>query len=99
VDDEATKEAIVSFYGYLVNGDGRVEALSKAQEELRNSEYAHPYYWAGLSLHGAAGPIELGSVLPTYIPGWTWGFVVMGILIVLGYFFTTVRGSMDYVVD
>jgi CHAT domain-containing protein len=99
VDDEATKEAIVSFYGYLVNGDGRVEALSKAQEELRNSEYAHPFYWAGLSLHGAAGPIDLGSVLPAYIPGWTWGFVGVGIVIALGYFFNTVRGAMDYVAD
>jgi tetratricopeptide (TPR) repeat protein len=94
VDDEATKNAIVSFYRYLTDGASRAEALSRAQEELRASDFAHPYYWAGLTLHGAAGPLELDTVLPAYIPGWTWSLVGLGVIAVLGYFFSTLNSAL-----
>ncbi len=61
VDDRATKDLIVDFYRRLVDGDSRVTALNAAQGELRAGEYAHPFYWSGVTLYGAAGPLPLGG--------------------------------------
>ena len=90
VDDGATKDAIVSFYRHLVGGKSRSSALAAAQRELLESDYAHPFYWAGLSLHGAGGPLAFvqppaeddDGTLP-----W-WGFLIVAVLVVglLGYF-------------
>ncbi len=79
VDDRATKDLIVDFYRRLVNGESRSEALNGAQEELRGGEYAHPYYWSGITLYGAAGPLPLdgGPGLPA------WSYWLVGVLIVV----------------
>ncbi|CAH1001317.1 hypothetical protein LEM8419_02218 [Neolewinella maritima] len=72
VDDAATKDAIVEFYRRLIAGESRVQALSGAQALLADSDYAHPYYWAGLSLHGAAGPLMLLPTRGTSFPAWSY---------------------------
>jgi len=47
VDDEGTKDLMVSYYRRLLNNEGRSEALRQIQlEMLRNSKYQHPYFWA-----------------------------------------------------
>ncbi|NEO52816.1 MAG: tetratricopeptide repeat protein [Okeania sp. SIO3B5] len=51
VDDEATKELMVKYYGRLLKQNmGRTEALRKTQLEMLRGEterdYSHPYYWA-----------------------------------------------------
>jgi CHAT domain-containing protein len=46
------------FYHYVINGENRASALSKAQADLRSvnqHRYAHPYYWAGFVLSGDPG--------------------------------------------
>jgi CHAT domain-containing protein len=58
VDDGATKELLLTFYRQLLKGDGRSNALSSAQAELRHhADFAHPYYWSGIVLYGKAGPL------------------------------------------
>jgi CHAT domain-containing protein len=60
VDDEATKDLMVSFmesYARRPDGD-KAEALAKAQRDMiakrrRDLEHdAHPYFWAGFTLSG-----------------------------------------------
>ncbi|MGA9377805.1 MAG: CHAT domain-containing tetratricopeptide repeat protein [Phormidium sp.] len=47
VDDEGTKDLMVSYYRRLLNNEGRSEALREIQlEMLRGNKYQHPYYWA-----------------------------------------------------
>lgn len=52
VDDKATADLMVSFYGHLIEGDKR-EALRQAQLEIRRKN-PHPYYWAAFELIGRA---------------------------------------------
>lgn len=60
VDDEAIQQLMVGFYERLQSGMTRSEALAGTQEAQLNGEtFAHPYYWAGVSLHGVDDPIEL----------------------------------------
>jgi len=54
VDDEATKQLMLTFYKYLKEGQGKAEALRLAQQEVRQ-DYPHPYYWAGFVLDGDPG--------------------------------------------
>jgi CHAT domain-containing protein len=51
LEDRATSQLMISFYGHLARGDGKAEALRKAQLEILNSENA-PYFWAGFELDG-----------------------------------------------
>ncbi|MCP9234485.1 CHAT domain-containing protein [Lewinella sp. JB7] len=85
VDDRATKGLIVDFYRRLVAGEGRATALNRAQSDHRSSrDYAHPYYWSGVVLYGAPGPIELND---RGLGQWAfggWGWLVAGIVPIVG---------------
>jgi CHAT domain-containing protein len=51
LEDHATSQLMISFYGHLARGESKAEALRKAQLELLNSEN-NPYFWAGFELDG-----------------------------------------------
>jgi len=58
VDDEATKELMVTFYAHLAQGRG--EALRLAQRRLASGSdprLRHPYFWAGFQLSGDWRPL------------------------------------------
>ncbi|NJC27595.1 CHAT domain-containing protein [Neolewinella antarctica] len=62
VDDRATADLMIAFYAELKQGKDRAEALRNAQRQLIDGgEFAHPYYWAGVTLTGADGPVELSD--------------------------------------
>lgn len=53
VNDESTSLLMTEFYKQLKAGDGKAEALRKAQMTVReNPKFEHPYYWAGFILFG-----------------------------------------------
>jgi CHAT domain-containing protein len=53
VDDVSTGMLMTSFYEHLKAGDGKAEALRKAQLEVRQDDrYSHPYFWSGFLLFG-----------------------------------------------
>jgi CHAT domain-containing protein len=55
VNDKATKELMVKFYGYLAEGDDKFTALAKAQRELLASgdeDLIHPNRWASFVVMG-----------------------------------------------
>jgi CHAT domain-containing protein len=53
VEDEATSDLMVAFYGYLQDGLPKAEALRQAQLDLlEEPDTAHPFYWAGFVLSG-----------------------------------------------
>ena len=85
VDDAATKDAIVEFYRHLLSGESRAVALSRAQTLLVASDYAHPYYWAGLSLHGSAGPLSLSPPEVVLPAAWVYWLLGGTLLCVAGY--------------
>ncbi len=67
VDDAATKELVVRFYEELAAGKDRTTALAAAQTAHRESaDYAHPYYWSAMTLHGAGGPLALDVATPVW---------------------------------
>ncbi|WP_420458877.1 hypothetical protein [Neolewinella sp.] len=71
-------------------GESRSSVLTAAQLELLESDYAHPFYWAGLSLHGAGGPLAFAQP-PIEVDDGTlpwWGFLIVALLVIglLGYF-------------
>jgi CHAT domain-containing protein len=50
---------MVAYYGLLLRGEGRSEALRSVQLlMLKHSATAHPFYWASFIQSGAWGPIE-----------------------------------------
>jgi CHAT domain-containing protein len=58
VDDEGTKDLMVSYYKRLINNVGRSEALRQTQlEMLSNPTYQHPYYWAAFIPSGDWTPM------------------------------------------
>lgn len=62
VDDAGTEELMVNFYQLLAEGKARDEALTLAQQAVRaNPDYAHPYYWAPMTLHGANGVVSFSN--------------------------------------
>lgn len=55
VDDEATSELMVRFYGHVRSGDSPVDALRKAQLALLDDpRWCDPVYWAAFVLVGKA---------------------------------------------
>ena len=53
VDDSSTGLLMTKFYERLKAGDGKAEALRKAQLAVRQDpRYAHPYFWSGFLLFG-----------------------------------------------
>jgi tetratricopeptide (TPR) repeat protein len=58
VDDETTAELMAAYYGRLLAGKGRSEALHEVQRAfLRDPERAHPYYWASFIVSGDPSPL------------------------------------------
>jgi CHAT domain-containing protein len=54
VDDTVTTRLIVDYYKRLLSGEGRAEALRRAQLTLlRQPETRHPTFWAGLIQSGS----------------------------------------------
>lgn len=53
VHDRSTVQLMRSFYRNFVAGQGKAEALRRAQLEVKD-EYAHPYYWAPFVLVGSS---------------------------------------------
>jgi CHAT domain-containing protein len=51
LEDHATSQLMISFYGNLAHGDSKAAGLRKAQLELLNSGDP-PYFWAGVELDG-----------------------------------------------
>ncbi|MBC6992671.1 CHAT domain-containing protein [Neolewinella lacunae] len=71
VDDAATKDLMVSFYQGVMRGLDRGAALAEAQEiHRRGTEYAHPYYWAAVTLYGESDQLELSSTEKTFQTRW-----------------------------
>jgi CHAT domain-containing protein/tetratricopeptide (TPR) repeat protein len=66
VDDAATRDLMIAYYGALRSGGGRTEALREAQlAMLADGAHGHPYYWASFipigdwrSLAGAEVPMR-----------------------------------------
>ena len=61
VDDEATADWMLRYYGYLAGGRSRADSLVAVQNDFRqhnNFSWRHPYYWAGWQLVGEWRPIE-----------------------------------------
>jgi CHAT domain-containing protein len=62
VDDAATRDLMVDYYGRLSAGAGRSAALRAAQLAMLTNrshpERRHPYYWASFVAIGEAGPIK-----------------------------------------
>lgn len=53
VEDESTRRLMNLFYARLAQGKGRAEALALAERQLlKQSDYAHPYFWAAFVLMG-----------------------------------------------
>jgi len=61
VEDEATRDWMLRYYRRLISGMGRADALAAVHEEFRqhpNTDWRHPYFWAGWQLVGDWRPIE-----------------------------------------
>jgi tetratricopeptide (TPR) repeat protein len=61
VPDEPTRELMEDFYGHLLAGQGRAEALREAQLEMK-AKYPEPFYWGAFICQGDPSP--LGPVRP-----------------------------------
>jgi CHAT domain-containing protein len=54
VQDKATRDLMVAYYGRLAQGQGRGEALRQVQLKLlKNVNRRHPYFWASFIQSGA----------------------------------------------
>ncbi len=51
VHDKSTSEFMTSFYGFLLAGSSKAQALRQAAQQLK-SRYPHPYQWAPFVLVG-----------------------------------------------
>ncbi len=58
VPDEPTRELMEAFYGRLLAGEGRAEALRQAQLALK-AKYPEPFYWGAFICQGDPGPLGL----------------------------------------
>ena len=58
VPDAATCELMSVFYDQLLSGVPKVEALRKAQQEIRK-KYVYTSYWAAFICHGNPGPVTV----------------------------------------
>jgi CHAT domain-containing protein/tetratricopeptide (TPR) repeat protein len=61
VPDEPTRELMEDFYGRLLAGEGRAEALRLAQLAMK-ARYPDPFYWGAFICQG--DPSSLGTVRP-----------------------------------
>jgi CHAT domain-containing protein len=59
IDDAATRDIMVDFYSRLLAGTRRSQSLRDAQlAMLRDSRYAHPFYWAAFIAIGDDQPMS-----------------------------------------
>jgi CHAT domain-containing protein/Tfp pilus assembly protein PilF len=59
VDDAATRDLMIAYYGALKNGSGRTAALRDAQLAMSaTKDRGHPYYWASFIPSGDWRPLE-----------------------------------------
>ncbi len=56
VPDVPTRELMEAFYGRLLAGEGRAEALRQAQLALK-AKYPDPFYWGAFICQGDPGPL------------------------------------------
>lgn len=84
VNDRFGALVIDKFYQYLANGDKKSQALYRAKVEVLaqgNALYAHPYYWAGLTLMGDDAKLQ-------FVQRKRWDIMILGgtLLLALGVF-------------
>ena len=85
IDEESSSQLLESFYGHLMEGRRKDEALRLAKlEYLAHAEgrTLHPQYWAGLVLMGDTSPIHF-----TQDKLWPFGILVGSLLFILLVFF------------
>ncbi len=59
VDDSATEQLMTRYYGTLLAGGGRSDALREVQLDMMTKPAtAHPYYWASFIVSGDARTLE-----------------------------------------
>lgn len=78
IDEKTSADIVAKFYEYLSKGIGKSEALRRAKLDfLRTSddELKHPYYWAGLTLIGDAGPVYRNH---------RWQYWIAGLAVLVG---------------
>jgi CHAT domain-containing protein/tetratricopeptide (TPR) repeat protein len=56
VPDEPTRELMEDFYGRLLAGEGRAEALRQAQLAMK-AKYPEPFYWGAFICQGDPSPL------------------------------------------
>jgi CHAT domain-containing protein len=62
VKDEPTRELMEAYYRGLIAGEGRTEALRRAQLDLLSRPFRkHPYYWASFIALGEWDVLEQPS--------------------------------------
>jgi hypothetical protein len=65
LDDRSTSRVLERFYAYLKQGVWRYEALRRAQDDIRREaridEELNPVFWAGLTIIGEDGPVDMGG--------------------------------------
>ena len=67
VNDEATRVQMEAYYGGLLAGGGRSEAMRQVQlAMLHSSERAHPYYWASFIVSGNPAALDGKAVVPEF---------------------------------
>ncbi|MBK6316716.1 MAG: CHAT domain-containing protein [Blastocatellia bacterium] len=65
VSDRSTRELMVAYYGELLAGRGRSEALRTTQlRMLKDPRRSHPFYWAGFIPSGAWWPLRALASAP-----------------------------------
>ena len=52
VEDESTNLLTEQLFTYLKSGYGKLDSLRRARQDLRESGYAHPFFWAAFILAG-----------------------------------------------
>ena len=58
VPDEPTRELMEDFYGRLLAGEGRAEALRQAQLAMK-AKYPDPFYWGAFICQGDPSPLGM----------------------------------------
>jgi hypothetical protein len=57
VPDDQTRELTEDFYGRLLAGEGRAEALRQAQLAMK-AKYPEPFYWGAFNCQGDPSPLS-----------------------------------------
>jgi len=52
INDRSTAQFMKYFYGHLIEGKSKAQALRQAKLKMINSRFSHPFYWAAFILMG-----------------------------------------------